>query len=213
MKGTTNLVPMVPARPSHACCRNSTVCPRTIVPPLVLEATETTRGLSVRLRGPTAWAAATPGSGIAGPRVAASSAPMDERRPTPTCSASGGGRGRAPAAPRGQGGPRARPALPHALQPGRAPGSGSFAEAKGSGRLQPWHGEELLFPLGGDEGAPRLHLSPWRCCEAAKALRYVLETQTDAIWAKCHEIPGDRGGSRCLRELHGAEHAAAINTC
>lgn len=138
-----------------------------------------------------------PSQGAAFPAhvVATSSAPMDQHRPTPTCSASGGGQGRAPAAPRGRGGPRDWPALPHALQPRWAPGTASFAEVKGSGRLQPWHVEELLFPLRGDEGAPRLHLSARRCC--VMSLRH-------------RPMPS---GQNATRSLETGEDRAACESC
>lgn len=53
---------------------------------------------------------------------------------------------------------------PCTKQPGRPPGTGSFVEAKGSGQLETRHFQELFFPLGRDEGAPRPHLSLQRCC-------------------------------------------------
>lgn len=83
----------------------------------------------------------------------------------PTCGAGGRGRSRAPSPPRGGDPPVLSQLCPCAKHPGQPPGTGSFVEAKGSGRLEPGHFVELFFPLGGDEGAPWLHLSLQRCCK------------------------------------------------
>lgn len=83
----------------------------------------------------------------------------------PTCGAGRRGRSRAPSPPRGGDPPVLSQLCPCAKQPGQPPGTGSFVEAKGSGWLETGHFVELFFPLGGDEGAPWLHLSLQRCCK------------------------------------------------